>query len=398
MQKSELTKKLNALAAKVITLQQAYIRQLGVNAHIHFELEGCFAIDHHDCPSFNLTEINQLIRLLNIDGVMVNEYWHNQWEFVSHFHGQSPLREAQNLHKLMTQLPVLVNQKYNGNVKTLIKPVVWSGDQGQLAQKCDNIFSNSERVVHIPNAIQVNVSVSQPLNDNMKITDKSTVFPQKGENLVATGCFGEYLQNNFLETSLGCCLLFLPEEEAFERLTLKTKYGLANELCSPIDISGGHQGSIALYREKGKHNQKLGEQPILYDQYHQIIKSEYNWQATARVEHRLGASSVHYNPFVNVVFALANVIEALEKYQAIDADIVIEKSQSIPISLPLSLYSSIDNIGAIEQFQENTWFEKVINILPSKLSHTIKENMKENKLGDELKQLILAHYQFSLLN
>ncbi len=388
MHKNMLSKNINIVAQQVICLQQAYIKQLGFVAHIHFELEGCFEVNHTN--TINYGKINRLLSSLSIDGELVTEYWKNQWEFVSHFNGQSPLKEAHNLNFIITKLPKLIDQycAQLGITKTLIRPVVWSGDRGKLAQGCETIFAADSREVHIPNAIQVNVSVSELIGD------------KAGKNIVAQGDFGERLQNYFLQTSRACCLLYLPEDEAFERLALKTKYGLAKELCSPIDISGGHQGSIALYRQKGKHNQPLGLKPLLYGSDHQIILSEQNWHKTARIEHRLGASSVYYNSFVNVVFALANVIAALENDYVNRST---PEQTKILNSLPISLYNSEKEWGAVELFSQDVWFENEINKVQAKMSATQEKTQSlvelsngfgalSGALGTQLKAQILARY------
>jgi hypothetical protein len=263
--------------------------------------------------------------------------------------------------------------------------VVWSGDNGQLADKSSAIFSPINRDVHIPNAIQINISASK------------VASAEENSNIIATTNLGEYLQQSFLQTSLPCCLLYLPEEEAFERLLLKTKYGLAQELCSPIDISGGYQGSIALYRKKGKHNQKLGQQPLLYDQNNNVLISEYKWQQTARVEHRLGASSLQYNTYVNVVFALANLISAIEKY--------LDKAKLEHIAvqtLPLSLRSSNTQLGAIDLFKQESWFAATINGLEKKLSTQYKNTLAldfndTQYWGTQLKAYILDKYQVNII-
>ncbi|MDX2369026.1 MAG: hypothetical protein QNK36_11590, partial [Colwellia sp.] len=224
---------LQHLTIDAITLVQNYLDRLGYRAQIHFELEGCYRFKNNADQKLDFSQINQCLRELNIEGEIVCEYWRNQWEYVSLFNGQTPLKEAHNLQQVITKLPQLFQQLYGKNsvIETLIQPVVWSGDQGKLITGSSQIFTNDTRAVHIPNAVQLNVSV----------------LDSQGNNLIAKEGFGEYLQNCFLQTSLECCLLYLPEEAAFERLALKTQYGLAQELCSPVDISGGHQGSIALY-------------------------------------------------------------------------------------------------------------------------------------------------------
>ena len=263
-------------------------------------------------------------------------------------------------------------------IETLIQPVVWAGDRGKLMSGSSEIFTNDTRSVHIPNAVQLNVSV----------------LDRNGNNLIAEEGFGEYLQHCFLRTSLACCLLYLPEEAAFERLALKTRYGLAQELCSPVDISGGHQGSIALYKKLGKHNQNMGEEPLLYDRHNNILSVQQNWQKTARIEHRLGAASIHYNPFINVLYGLINVLDTVLAY---------EKSPQLltnsftPISLPSSLFTDRSNtatLGAVELFKANTWFSDSINFI-EEATHLQGKNILDChlKLGDKIKQAILAQYQ-----
>lgn len=387
---------LSLLAKKAIVLLQHYIERLGYQAQIHFELEGCFRVKNvfnnrinnvnHQSPKLNFEKINQCLNKLNIDGEIVSEYWRNQWEYVSLFNGQTPLKEAVNLHQAITYLPTLFKNIYGdlGVVDTLIKPVVWSGDQGKLAVGSNQIFTHDTRAVHIPNAVQLNVSV---LNS-------------KKQNLIAVDGFGEYLQHCFLRTSLECCLLYLPEEAAFERLALKTRYGLAQELCSPIDISGGHQGSVALYKKLGKHNQNMGEEPLLYNEYNKVLSVQQNWQKTARIEHRLGASSINYNPYVNVIYGLLNVIDAIE---AFERNQYLPLPKFTPVSLPQSLFTNRENsktLGAIDIFKNSTWFSQRLNAIQEKFNG-VKSNAPLDcpmLLGDKIKQMILDNYQINLIN
>lgn len=375
-----------SLFKKAISLLENYIEQLGYRAQIHFELEGCYqtSTSVRQSSKLNFDKINHCLSELNIDGEIVDEYWRNQWEYVSLFNGQKPLKEAVNLHYIITHLPNLFNKLYadEGVIGTLIEPVVWSGDQGKLASGSTQIFTRDTRAVHIPNAIQLNVSV----------------LDSKEKNLIADNGFGQYLQYCFLSTSLECCLLYLPEEVAFERLALKNRYGLAQELCSPTDISGGHQGSVALYQKLGKHNQNMGEEPLLFDKYNKVLSVQRNWQKTARIEHRLGASSIHYNPFVNVIYGLLNVIDAIEAY---------EKNQYLtipefrPISLPQSLFTNKEdsNIqGAIDMFKGSSWFQHSLNLIQKKIINTKSNELVDCpiKLGDKIKQIVLSHYQVNI--
>lgn len=369
-----------------ITLLQDHIKQLGYQPQIHFELEGCYRINNTKSYSqkLNFDLINQYLRSVNVDGEIVSEYWRNQWEYVSLFNGQSPLKEATNLHQMLTQLPQLFQRFYGelGVIDTLIEPVIWSGDQGKLAIGSSQIFTDDTRAVHIPNAIQLNTSV---LN-------------KQGMNLIAEKSFGEYLQFCFLRTSFECSLLYLPEEAAFERLLLKSYYGLAQELCSPVDISGGHQGSIALYQKVGKHNQNMGEEPLLFDRYNQVMSVQQNWQKTARIEHRLGASSVYYNPYVNVIYGLLNIIDAIEAYENND-DLFVPTFTSD--TLPKSLFThndDADSLGAIDIFAASTWFSESLNAAQDKYNKTKSSFVVECPmlLGDKIKQIILNNYQVYL--
>lgn len=368
------------LAKQTIELLQRYIKSLGYKPVIHFELEGCYLFPLKDKDkTLDFSAINSILYSLNIDGELVPEYWTNQWEYVSKFNGQSPLKEANNLTLAINKLPAIL--ALQGVQETLIKPVVWSGDRGKLALNCENIFTAENRAVHIPNAIQLNVSV---LN-------------QKNENMVAHTSFGDFLQSAFLQSSLACCLLYLPEEEAFERLALKTRYGLAKELCSPVDISGGHQGSIALYKEIGKHNQPMGVKTLLVDQNNKALISEHRWQETARVEHRLGASSLKYCAYNNVVFALLNIIDALQAYKD-QSKIPVNPGE---VKLPYSLYENELGLGAISLFKESHWFNNAINEVQTEFASQLSTHLPEDKiltelpekLGDKLKKSILNKYQ-----
>ncbi len=373
----------HVLAANILQFLQNVISQQGFDAKVHFELEGCFRNTEKHVP-VNFDLLNDWLVKHNIEGKIIPEYWHNQWEFVSEFAGQSPLKEAQNLAFVLEKLPEAFRQFNFGEVS--IKPVVWSGDQGKMVTGSTQIFCQDRRAVHIPNAIQMNVSV---LNN--------------GKNLMVERGFGERLQEAFLQTSLSCCLLYLPEEEAFERFALKTQYGLFDELCSPYDISGGHQGSIALYKDKGKHNQAMGLEPLIYGADEQVLVSKQDWHATARIEHRLGAASSLYDPYINVIFALLNIIESLDSFinhreAPLDAKACIEST-----ALPSSLYDHegetngnyrANTHGAISLFENDRWFAEKIDQLvglhrnEDSLSSTLPANA-----GQLLKKQILANYQ-----
>lgn len=352
-------------AKAIIVMLQQVFKKHELVVHLHFELEGIFAFKNgQKLTQSHLRLLNQALKSEGIPGKLVTEFWSNQWEYVSSFSGQTPLEEAQYVSKVVTLLPTLA--KRIGIAETIIKPVIWGGDVGQMALGSTQIFNTNTRSVHIPNAIQINVSVSD-------IT---------GKNLVAHSKLGELIQACLIETSYECALLFLPEEDAFERLKLKTKYGLSAELCSPNDISGGHQGSIALYRKVGKHNQPLGCEPILFDHRNTVIAHHDNWQATARIEHRLGASSKQYNVYVNVLFVLLNVHQAILAFIGSNELNVEETTHSK--ALPKSLFDKDGSIGATRLFEQSKWFSDAI--------HSITKG-KDDDCGERLKSLILSQYQ-----
>ncbi|MBO9489385.1 hypothetical protein J7384_03325 [Endozoicomonas sp. G2_1] len=370
------------LWSNTISQLQRYIGNLGYTPLVHFELEGCYQTKSADLK-LDYSKINRQLKALNIDGELVSEYWQQQWEYVSIFAGQTPLKEAQNLDCAIRYLPELLAQQ--GVDKTLIKPVVWAGDKGKLASGSKNIFTSDTRDVHIPNAIQLNVSV----------------LDQAGNNLVADANFGECLQQCFIDTSLANCLLYLPEQEAFERFALKTRYGLADELCSPNDISGGHQGSVALYRELGKHNQKMGEQALLYDHQQNVLVAEHHWQKTARVEHRLGAASEAYNPYLNVIYALLNLIDALHVYRQNEGrqDPEIDNTKNLNQQLlPNSLYdvtiSGVTELGAISLFEQSDWFSDSIDAI---VKLDTPSQVAGSSYGKQIKRTLLAQYQASII-
>lgn len=314
---------------------------------IHFELEGVAIAE--DDVGLDLAKINRYLAFANVDGEVKPEFWRSQWEYVSLFNGQSALKEADNLAYVLHHLPKLMMR--NGARQVLLKPVAWSGDVGRYVKGSAAIFSTDVRPVHIPNAIQVNIS----LEDN------------KGNNLVANTKLGEYLQANLLRTSLPCCLFFLPEEEAFERIALRSEYGLDAELSSPFCLSGGHQGSIALYRTKGKHNQKLGERALVLGADSRVIKKRYEWQKTARIEHRLGATSLRYNPYINVLFVLTNILEAIEYWQR---QCALVNWQNKP--LPRTINDNKSEIGAINLFMQDNWFVDTLNRQLTSISETCR--------------------------
>lgn len=330
----------NAFQSNLLPTLQFLTQKLvcqGFIPKVHFELEGAYSPVNVNQP-LDFHAVNQKLKAANIAGELKTEYWQYQWEYVSHYHDQTPAEEAQHLANAINQLPDIMKQC--GAQEIFLKPVVWGGDQGRYVEGSSAIFSTDRRPVHIPNAVQINVSI-QDLSKN---------------NLIATTSLGEWLQWHLLQTSYACCLLFLPEEDAFHRLGLRHNYGLDAELSSPFELSGGHQGSIALYRERGKHNQDMGIIPLLYGSDDQVLSYHQDWHSTARIEHRLGATSLNYDPYLNVLFVLLNILEAVESWQKQPG----HPPQFTTQALPKSLYDNKEEAGAISLFKQDSWLSNTI--------------------------------------
>ncbi len=327
---------MHSIVGSIVEHLTAKIQLLGFKPVVHFELEGVFEYAPNTSPIKDFSEINRQLKALDIDGVLVPEYWANQWEYVSLFNGQSPLKEAQNLVNVMKVLPHLVRDR--GVNKVVYSPVIWNGDQGRYMAGSGQIFANDTRPVHIPNAIQINISLQD----------------ENGNNIIANTHLGEWIQYQLLLTGEANSLLFLPEEDAFKRIALRTEYGLDAELCSPCSLSGGHQGSIALYKERGKHNQLLGVEPLVLGAQQEVMCFEVDWTKTARVEHRLGATSEYYDPHINVIYTLLNVLDAIHAYR----EGLGLPPEYVERALPGSLHDKKNVAGALTIFERDPWFER----------------------------------------
>jgi hypothetical protein len=345
----------------------------GFRPVVHFELEGVYEAD----VGFNQLDyqgVNRALKALNIDGELKTEFWRNQWEYVSLFNGQSALKEAHNLARAMQVLPSIMQR--HGATKVEFKPVAWAADKGRYLPGSSAIFSTDTRSVHIPNAIQLNLSVED----------------LQGENLIPGSNLGEWLQYQLLQTSYDCCLLFLPEEDAFKRLALRKDYALDAELSSPFTLSGGHQGSIALYKQWGKHNQAMGLEPQFYGPNNKVLSFAGDWKKTARVEHRLGATSRAYDPYLNILFILLNTLDALQHWKT-SAALPPEFS---PRALPCSMYeqekTGAMQRGAIAVFEQSDWFSSSIDRYCANMARGLK-----GSLGERLKASFLHQFKPKLV-
>ncbi len=345
------------LRLAIIEHLEDLLAQQGMRVALHFELEGMYRTTSGQELDFSW--INVQLRANQVQGQLKKEYWPFQWEFVSDFSGQSPIQEAGSLAKAMQLVPKLLRQ--HGASEVMLQPIVWRASQERYVAGSSAIFGQRNGMVHVPNAIQLNLSVQD----------------ETGTNLMAESGLGEWLQYQLLQTSYANCLLFLPEHDAFKRLRLRQDFGLDDELSSPYELSGGHQGSIALYKQKGKHNQPMGRKTLLYShQGHGLVYHD-DWKPGCRVEHRLGATSQHYDPHLNVMFALLNVLDAVTAWQ--------QSPRGTPKfdnkALPTSLFDTATETGAMTIFEQDTWLQDAIDHYCQKL--TVETN---HSLGYGVKQ------------
>jgi len=344
--------------------QQWLFRQ-GLKAKVHFELEGMAQMP--EGMLLNYDKINEQLCNYRIAGELKPEYWPGQWEYVSIQADQSPLQEATFLHRAMELLPHLMKQQ--GARQTMLKPVVWHGSKQRYVAGSDAIFAGHGATVHVPNAIQINVSVH--------CVNKGNLMPNSG--------LGEWLQYLLLQNSYACSLLYLPEEDAYRRLALRNEYGLDTELSSPWELSGGYQGSIALYKDKGKHNQEMGLKLLLVGLDEKPLLSAVDWHETCRVEHRLGATSPLYDPFINVLFVLLNVLAAVEHWR--DGS---PAPEFVNRALPTSLWDTTEQQGAVNLFEADQWLQNSIDRYCQQMKPA---SVSQHSLGKRLKDMILQQYQ-----
>lgn len=336
----------------IVTIE-ADIKRMGFTPVVQFELEGVSkpATDNNPPPDthhLDFDSINLELEQQGILGLLKPEYWQNQWEYASIMASQSALKAAQDTNAVISLLPTLL--KSHGADAVFIKPVCWDRNSNNrpLLEK-DNAKMTEGKAVHIPNSVQINMSA----------------FDHEGNNVLHENGLGEALLECFLHTSYECCLLYCAEREAFARYTLKDQYNLHKELSSPVDISSNHMGGVLFHQDKDKDNKPIK-----------------NWRQHSRVEHRLGAASTRYNAYLNCVYALSNLHEAILISQG--KKTLLKKGSTYTKELPADLLAQQ---AAKDAFLHGCWFEQKINQI--ELSKTDGMSLKR-PLGTMLKQKILS--------
>lgn len=382
---------LSKLAITAIELLQYQLSCYKIRPIIHFELEGCYQPDQIQHPtklhSADFTKMNQRLRDHSILGIIKPEFWQYQWEYASCMNDQSPLRVASDLNKFMHVIPQIMAEQGIANV--IIKPVVWSGDSMGYHQNSSTLFCTENKAIHIPNAVQINISARDT----------------KDNNILTINQYGENLQTKLLETSYECSLLFLPDNESFQRLQLKTNFNLSSELTSPQKLSGGHQGSIAFYTTHDKHNRQITGRNLVNKKNQTVAHNKEYWRQASRIEHRLGASSYQYNPYVNIAFVLANMVESSQGFLDNNEHYQIEKKLDLNNNEPWthkelarSLLCEDHQTGAIKIFQQSKWLEDTINksaCWHNEQQYALNQIIPDN-LGTKLKKAIIEPYQLKI--
>jgi len=225
---SDSSDMLNHTAMRLIDAFDEAIHALGYAAIIQYELEGIHTSANNSNPDFEC--MNAALEADGILGEIKQEYWHNQWEWASHMAGQTPRKATDDLAHMLHH-----GDTYFTEHDIRIAPISWGHEVAHRPHDDKDVYACE---VHVPNAVQVNISVCDDAGHSIMLQDK----------------FGERLQQTLIRTSYENCALFLPEDEAFTRLRLRSDYHLEGIISSPYDISGGHQGSIAFYQTHDKHN------------------------------------------------------------------------------------------------------------------------------------------------
>lgn len=281
-----LNKQNKALNTEIIHWICHFFKDKGISISFNLEIEG--VIKHSNQQHINFEQLNKTRQELGIQGQFKPEFWKNQWEFETTFGIGNVSSTLQNYTRFINNLNTLFYP-----LKPLLIPVAYQFETGEIAKQNTNIFVNTSKVIHIPNAIQVNISL----------------WKEK-QNLLANKAFAYHLQNKLIKNSVSNLLFSIPNQRALDRLHLTSSYNLSQELCSPHNISGGHTGSIAYYAETNKKNSPLNPDHIILNQHGKMEFFRNNWQEKARIEYRLASSCLDYNIYNHCSFILLNCLSS----------------------------------------------------------------------------------------
>jgi hypothetical protein len=139
----------------------------------------------------------------------------------------------------------------------------------------------------------------------------------------------------------------------------------------------------------------MGLEPQFYGLKNSVLTYSGDWKNTARVEHRLGATSSAYDPFMNIVFILLNTLDALQRWQASDSLPPDYVAKDLPGSMYDGQTLTERQVGAITLFEKSDWFSNSIDRYCTNLLRDL-----EGSLGESLKAAFLQQFKpnFILLN
>lgn len=314
----------NSKLLQLINLLNYKLKQLNYYSAINLELEGFYELDTMIKPANLYNSFNDKLTKLGIKAKLKSEFWQNQWEYESNFN-------ISNINKIITDYEnFLANiDKIFAPAQPIIKPVIYNWQQLKF-----NLHKNYPRPIHVPNAIQLNISLWQ-----------------NGKNLCAQENYLNFLQNLLIDNSINNLVFFLPNQAALDRLLIKEQYNLQDKLMSPDDISGGNQGSIAAYLKLNKKN-KPNNMPInLENITYQIAPNQANWQKNARIEFRLASSSYDYNLNLHISFILIIILESIIRYDKNRLYSCNEKKYALP-----KKFSDINDDNIIARYKKANFF------------------------------------------
>jgi hypothetical protein len=310
---------------------------------INIELEGVYFDNQHLPKDEFYNKTNLQLHNFGIKAKLKPEFWNNQWEYESNL-------QIGNVNQTIDSY-----QKFLKNINQIFSPQI---------PKIEPISYNwqklEDRVIHIPNSIQINISLWK-----------------EGFNILANKNYAIFLQNLLIKNSIQNLIFFIPDQKSLDRLFLKEKYSLQDKLISPCDISGGRKGSIACYLEKNKKNLPNVLNIDFDNLDYKIAGHQYTWQKNARIEFRLASASLDYNLELHILFVMIIALESLMLYKE-DKNYEEAKNCYRP---PAKFYHHRDD-NIISRYKNGSFFKK-------KIAFFLKNEPKEelSKLAEQLRSI-----------
>jgi hypothetical protein len=336
----------NDTIENLIILFEDFFVQKNIQLSFNLEIEGLYQQNDNLTKLQYYQKLNQKLKSYNINAKIKEEFWHNQWEYETNF-------QIGELNKIRSDFAL-----FSKNITDIFAP------NKVLLEPCKYNWQKDEKGknIHVPNAIQINVSLWQ-----------------NGLNLLADKKYAYNLQNLLIKNSVNNLVFFIADQASLDRLLLRNEYNLHDELMSPHDISGGNQGSIAYYAEKNKKNVVNHLDTDFTKLKYAINKSVEDWHKFARIEFRLASSSKAYQLDLHLLFILINIYLATEYFAPQKPVTEDKQSYSLPEYFK---HAKEDNItsrfiksGFSPINEEIFWPEKYIN--SNEVNHLLKKLLIE---------------------